>query len=110
MDGTWALPTAGWTQDSDVRLETLVRRFADAGLQHLLCTDIARDGMLAGPNLDLYRHLSALAPHLQVQASGGVRGVADIVAARGAGCAGIVLGKALIEGRFALADALAEVA
>ncbi|HEY1140404.1 MAG TPA: 1-(5-phosphoribosyl)-5-[(5-phosphoribosylamino)methylideneamino] imidazole-4-carboxamide isomerase [Lysobacter sp.] len=103
--GVWRLPTAGWTQDSDVEFDALVRRFADGGLRHLLCTDIARDGMLAGPNLSLYRHLSALAPELGVQASGGVRDIDDIEGARDAGCAGAVLGKALIEGRFALDEA-----
>jgi len=104
--GVWRLPTAGWTQDSDVEFDALVRRFADGGLRNLLCTDIARDGMLAGPNLSLYRHLSMLAPTLRVQASGGVRDIDDIEGARDAGCAGAVLGKALIEGRFALDEAL----
>lgn len=104
--GAWRLPTAGWTQDSGVELEALVSRFADGGLRHLLCTDIARDGMLAGPNLALYRHLSRLAPSLEVQASGGVRDIDDIEGSRNAGCAGAVLGKALIEGRFALDEAL----
>jgi phosphoribosylformimino-5-aminoimidazole carboxamide ribotide isomerase len=104
--GKWQLPTAGWTQDSGVNLDALARRYADGGLRHLLCTDIARDGMFAGPNLALYRHLAALAPGLRVQASGGVRDLDDIEAARRAGCAGAVLGKALIEGRFALDEAL----
>jgi len=104
--GAWRLPTAGWTQDSDVEFDALVRRFADGGLRHLLCTDIARDGMLAGPNLSLYRHLTNLAPQLNLQASGGVRDIDDIDGAREAGCAGAVLGKALIEGRFALDEAL----
>jgi len=104
--GAWRLPTAGWTQESGAELESLVRRFADGGLRHLLCTDIARDGMLAGPNLSLYRHLSTLVPGLRVQASGGVRHISDIEDARNAGCAGAVLGKALIEGRFALDEAL----
>ncbi len=106
-DGRWYLPTAGWTEDSGIELDSLLRRYTDAGLRHLLCTDIARDGMLSGPNLDLYRHLGAVAPQVQLQASGGVRDVADIIAARDAGCAGAVLGKALLEERFDLADALA---
>lgn len=101
--GQWQLPTAGWTQASGVALESLLRRYADAGLQHLLCTDIARDGMLAGPNLELYRTLTAIAPQVRVQASGGVRDAADVVASREAGCAGAVLGKALLEGRIDLA-------
>jgi phosphoribosylformimino-5-aminoimidazole carboxamide ribotide isomerase len=75
-----------------------------------LCTDIDRDGMLAGFNLDLYRHLVTSVPQLALQASGGVREAADVAAARAAGCAGIVLGRALLEGRFALADVLGEAA
>lgn len=107
-DGRWHLPTAGWTQPSDNELGPLLRRYADAGLRHLLCTDIARDGMLSGPNLGLYRHLHALAPGVRLQASGGIRDVADVVAARDAGCAGAVLGKALLDGCFGLDEALAE--
>ena len=69
--------------------------------------NIARDGMLAGPNLALYRALCVAQPGLAVQASGGVRNVADVAAARDAGCAGAVLGKALLEGRLSLEEALA---
>ena len=106
--GRWQLPTAGWTRSSDSALDPLLRHYADAGLRHLLCTDIARDGMLAGPNLELYTQLRATAPRVRVQASGGIRDIADIVAARGAGCAAAVLGKALLDGRFALGDVLEE--
>lgn len=106
-DGTWRLPTAGWTQDSGVDLHTLLARYAANGLAHLLCTDIDRDGMLAGPNLSLYLAIARLAPQVRVQASGGVRDAADVAAAREAGCAGVVLGKALLEARLTLADALA---
>ena len=107
VQGIWRLPVHGWTEHGSDTLDDLARRFADAGLVHLLSTDIARDGMLSGPNLDLYRHLRALAPQLQMQASGGVRALADIDAARSEGCAGIVLGRALLEGRFSLVEALA---
>lgn len=105
--GTWRLPTAGWTQDSGVELHALLARYVANGLSHLLCTDIDRDGMLAGPNLALYRAIAAVAPQVRVQASGGVRDAGDVAAAREAGCAGVVLGKALLEGRLTLADALA---
>lgn len=109
-DGRWQLPTAGWTEDSGVELGTLLSDYMAAGLKHLLCTDITRDGMLSGPNLALYRRILDLAPQVQLQASGGVRDVADVVDARQAGCAGAVLGKALLDGRFELADAIAEMA
>ncbi|WP_102945571.1 1-(5-phosphoribosyl)-5-[(5-phosphoribosylamino)methylideneamino]imidazole-4-carboxamide isomerase [Stenotrophomonas sp. VV52] len=106
-DGEWQLPVHGWTENAGVTLDALAERYAQAGLRHLLCTDIARDGMLAGPNLELYRHLTARLPGVAVQASGGVRDVADVAAARAAGCAGAVLGKALLEQRMDLGEALA---
>jgi len=106
-EGRWQLPVHGWTENAGVTLDALADRYAQAGLRHLLCTDIARDGMLAGPNLALYRHLAARLPGVAVQASGGVRDVADVAAARAAGCAGAVLGKALLEQRMDLAEALA---
>jgi phosphoribosylformimino-5-aminoimidazole carboxamide ribotide isomerase len=105
--GTWTLPVHGWTETAAVTLDELAVRFEAGGLVHLLSTDIARDGMLSGPNLDLYRHLGALAPRLQVQASGGVREATDAADAHAAGCAGVVLGRALLEGRFTLSQALA---
>ena len=105
-DGLWTLPVAGWTQDSGIRFAPLVQRFAEAGVRHLLCTDIARDGMLVGPSIALYRQLSAWAPDMDIQASGGIRSVDDIQAAAAAGCRGAVLGKALLEGRFTLEQAL----
>lgn len=110
VDGEWRLPVAGWTADSGARLDELLARYADAGLRHLLCTDIACDGMLAGPNLGLYRRVLARAPAVAVQGSGGVRDAADVRALRDAGCAGAVLGRALLEGRLRLDDALREAA
>ena len=105
--GVWQLPVHGWTETAEATLDQLATQYAQAGLQHLLCTDIARDGMLSGPNMGLYAHLRALAPQLQVQVSGGARNLADVAAAKAAGCAGIVLGKALLEGHLDLKDALA---
>jgi phosphoribosylformimino-5-aminoimidazole carboxamide ribotide isomerase len=104
--GRWCLPVAGWTSASDASLDELLQRFADAGLRHVLCTDIRRDGMLEGFNLPLYARLAARWPQLQFQASGGVRDTRDIVAARAAGASATILGRALLDGRLALAEAL----
>lgn len=106
-DGRWLLPVHGWTETADVTLDVLAERYAQAGMRHLLCTDIARDGMLSGPNIGLYRHLSALLPGVAVQASGGVRNAADVAEAKAVGCGGAILGKALLEGRMTLQEALA---
>jgi phosphoribosylformimino-5-aminoimidazole carboxamide ribotide isomerase len=103
----WTLPSAGWTQAETRTLDELAPWYATHGARHLLCTDIDRDGMLAGLNLALYRHLAAIAPALAVQASGGVRSVDDIRAARLAGASGVILGRGLLEGRFALGEAMA---
>ncbi|GGZ61003.1 1-(5-phosphoribosyl)-5-[(5-phosphoribosylamino) methylideneamino] imidazole-4-carboxamide isomerase [Lysobacter xinjiangensis] len=107
VEGEWRLPTAGWTRSDGTSLSFLLALYLGTGLRHLLCTDIGRDGMLGGPNIALYREIMQLAPRVALQASGGVRDLADIEAAREAGCAGAVLGKALLEGRFRLEDAVA---
>lgn len=105
--GVWQLPIHGWTESAELDLDACLRRYRDAGAQHLLCTDIARDGMMRGPNLELYRMIVARDEGFELQASGGVRDVADIVAARDAGCSGAVLGRSLLEGGMTIEDALA---
>lgn len=95
--GRWRLPVAGWTAATDASIEALARRFEAAGLRHVLSTDIARDGMLSGPGLDLYRTLRAACPSLLLQASGGIRDAADLAAVEAIGCAGAVLGRSLLE-------------
>jgi len=108
-DGRWRLPVHGWTEAAaheGVELESMLSGYAAADLRHLLCTDISRDGMLSGPNCELYRELHALAPGMSIQASGGMRDLADARAAREAGCSGAVLGRALLEGKLDLAEAL----
>jgi phosphoribosylformimino-5-aminoimidazole carboxamide ribotide isomerase len=107
IDNRWALPSAGWTEVEARTLDELASWYAARGAHHLLCTDIDRDGMLAGFNLDLYRHLADSVPQLAVQASGGVRSLDDIRAAREAGAHAAILGRALLEGRFTIEDALA---
>lgn len=107
-EGRWRLPVHGWTEEGGKELDVLAAAYDEVGLRHLLCTDISRDGMLSGPNIDLYRYLCQRFPRLAVQASGGARDLADVLAARDAGCGGIVLGKALLDGKLDLGAALAE--
>lgn len=107
-DGTWVLPTAGWTAVGEQDLITTLHAYDGSGLRHVLCTDIGRDGTLSGPNFHLYTMLTRSAPHLEIQASGGARSVDDVRAARKTGCGGIILGKAILEGRLSVADAVRE--
>jgi phosphoribosylformimino-5-aminoimidazole carboxamide ribotide isomerase len=106
IDDRWVLPSAGWTELEAGTLDELAPWYASRGARHLLCTDIDRDGMLAGFNLELYRHLSGTVPGMAVQASGGVRSLEDIRAAREAGAGAVILGRALLEGRFTVQEAL----
>ena len=105
--GGWFPASHGWTRPAGRTLKSLVGFYATHGLRHLLCTDITSDGMLSGPNLALYREVLQWAPHVRLQASGGVSDIADIDRVRALGCSGIVLGRALLEGRIQLPEALA---
>ncbi|HVM11228.1 MAG TPA: 1-(5-phosphoribosyl)-5-[(5-phosphoribosylamino)methylideneamino]imidazole-4-carboxamide isomerase [Actinomycetota bacterium] len=94
----------GWTEGAGA-LDELVPRLAEAGATRFLATAVDRDGTLGGPDLDLYRRLTALAS-VPIQASGGVRSLDDLRALAGTAVEGAVVGKALYEGTLRLADAL----
>src|SRR5688572_28838269 len=99
-DGTPLIATHGWTQASTLTLAAAIDRYAAAGLRHVLCTDIDRDGALTGPNVALYADCVERWPNVAFQASGGVRDLADLHALTAAGVAATVSGKALLEGRL----------
>jgi phosphoribosylformimino-5-aminoimidazole carboxamide ribotide isomerase len=103
----WQLASAGWTASETVALEELASFYVRAGARHVLSTDIDRDGTMRGPNLGLYAHLHRVLPALAVQASGGVRHADDVRAVRTCGASAVVLGRALLDGKLELTDALA---
>jgi phosphoribosylformimino-5-aminoimidazole carboxamide ribotide isomerase len=94
----------GWTETSELAPETLARRVAGEGVRTVIYTDVSRDGMLSGPDIDGARRLQAAG--VMVIASGGVGSAADLRAVRQAGLAGAIVGRALYEGRLTLAEAL----
>ena len=96
----------GWTEGADRTLWSYLDEFSSAGLQHLLCTDISRDGALTGPNTGLYSEIVRRYPQLEVQASGGVATLDDLKALTETGASGAITGKALLEGRFTVDEAL----
>ena len=105
-EGNWHCASHGWTE-TGMPLDAAIERYRAYGLRHVLCTDIARDGLLGGYNLALYQYLQDRWPALQVQASGGVRDLDDVQAIATMGVSGAILGRALLEGRFSLSEALA---
>lgn len=99
-EGTPRVRTRGWTEGTSTSLWDAISHFPAGHVKHVLCTDIARDGALTGPNIELYRDAMKRFPGVAWQASGGVRDAADLAALAQLGVAGAVSGKALLEERI----------
>jgi len=98
----WIPQASGWTEAGKLDLFELLDRLVAAGLIHLLCTDIERDGMLTGAGVPLYELLQARYQNLRTQASGGIGSEADIEAVAATGVDGCIVGRALLEGRVSM--------
>ncbi len=96
------ISTGGWLDDSDVELIPFVRDYMQVGIEQVITTDIARDGMLQGCSVELYRKMLAELPGIYLIASGGVGSWADIEALQSLGVPAVILGKAIYEGRISL--------
>ncbi len=94
----------GWKEDSTEDLQPFLQRYVDAGVHHVLCTDISKDGTLAGPAISLYRDIMQRYPQLHLIASGGVSSSRDIIDLDRAGIPATVFGKAWYEGRINLEE------
>ena len=94
----------GWKVDSVEDLLPFLKKYVDAGVKNVLCTEISKDGTLAGPAIDLYREVLNAYPELHLIASGGVSSIDDIKALDKAGIPAVVFGKAIYEGRIDLED------
>lgn len=99
----------GWQEDSAYELMPFLQRYLDAGMMHVLCTDISRDGMLQGPATALYSSIMQAFPHCRLIASGGVSCIEDILQLDKAGVPAVVFGKAIYEGKINMKE-LAEMA
>ncbi|HEY1724289.1 MAG TPA: 1-(5-phosphoribosyl)-5-[(5-phosphoribosylamino)methylideneamino] imidazole-4-carboxamide isomerase [Steroidobacteraceae bacterium] len=98
--GVPRLYTRGWRETTSASLWDAVADFAKAGVRHVLCTDIDRDGALAGPNIPLYDEALRRFPRILWQASGGIASGADLAALAQRGVPAAVSGKALLEQRI----------
>ena len=105
--GEKLIATHGWQENSGVALEGLLEDFATVGAKHVLCTDISRDGTLQGANTELYQEMAARFPNVSWQASGGIGSINDIEALKPTNVGGVILGRALLEGKFTVKEAIA---
>ena len=98
----------GWKEDSEEDLLPFLRRYVEAGVTNVLCTEISKDGTLQGPAIELYRSIMAEYPTLHLIASGGVSCIDDIRTLEVAGIPAVVFGKAIYEGKIDLKELISK--
>ena len=98
------IATHGWEKDSGIDVIDFVKDYTAKGFAYVLCTDVAKDGMLAGPSLELYYELLTELPELALIASGGVSNMDDLYQLEELGCAAAIIGKAIYEGNISLKE------
>ncbi|HEX2606565.1 MAG TPA: 1-(5-phosphoribosyl)-5-[(5-phosphoribosylamino)methylideneamino]imidazole-4-carboxamide isomerase [Flavisolibacter sp.] len=94
----------GWTEQTAIWVYDFIEKYSGKGLNQIFCTDVSKDGALEGPSLELYKNIVQKFPDLHFIASGGVSSTDDLYALEEAGCKGVIIGKAIYEGRIDLKD------
>lgn len=95
---------SGWEEKTTLELTPFIKEYKGKGIQKVICTDIARDGMLRGASVSLYKEIQEEVPGLYLIASGGISSISDIEELEQAGIPAVIFGKAIYEGRIALKD------
>lgn len=98
------IAVSGWEEGTDVWVYDFVQNWVEKGIQYVISTDVAKDGLLQGPSFDLYRTMQEQVPGLNIIASGGVSNMADIETLADMGLFGVIVGKAIYEGRVTLKE------
>ncbi|GEC70545.1 1-(5-phosphoribosyl)-5-[(5-phosphoribosylamino)methylideneamino] imidazole-4-carboxamide isomerase [Flavobacterium flevense] len=93
---------SGWLEESNEDLVPFIQNYQSKGIEYVICTDIAKDGMLEGPSFDLYAKILAQAKGLKLIASGGISTFDELPKLAEIGCEGTIIGKAIYEGRISL--------
>jgi phosphoribosylformimino-5-aminoimidazole carboxamide ribotide isomerase len=98
------IAVGGWLETTDIWIYDFIEQYIEKGIQQLFCTDVSKDGKLEGPAVELYKNITGKFPSLHFIASGGVSEMKDLDALEEAGCKGVIIGKAIYEGRISLAE------
>jgi phosphoribosylformimino-5-aminoimidazole carboxamide ribotide isomerase len=94
----------GWQETTEIWIYDFIRDHVERGVRQVFCTDVSKDGLLQGPALELYRMIVKEFPDLHFIASGGVSGMDDLHRLEEVGCKGVIIGKAIYEGRIRLSE------
>ena len=95
---------SGWIEKTDIWIYEFIEKYMEHDVKQMFCTDVSKDGKLEGPSIELYKRLLERFPELQLIASGGVSSMKDVEDLQLIGCSGVIIGKAIYEGRISLAD------
>ena len=98
------IAVSGWEEGTDVWIYDFLQKWVEKGIKYVISTDVAKDGLLQGPSFDLYRNMQDQFPNLNIIASGGVSNMADIETLADMGVYGVIVGKAIYEGRVTLKE------
>jgi phosphoribosylformimino-5-aminoimidazole carboxamide ribotide isomerase len=98
------ITVSGWLEQTDIWIYDFLQQYQEKGINQVFCTDVAKDGALQGPSLELYKNIIKKFPQLHFIASGGVSNIEDVYALAEIGCNGVIIGKAIYEGRIDLSD------
>jgi len=98
------IAVSGWLDVTEVKLNNFLEEYKTKGVSYVLCTDISKDGMLQGTAMDLYKELNEVFPTLKVIASGGITNISEVEELNNMGVYGVIIGKAIYEGRIQLKD------
>ncbi|GAI78775.1 unnamed protein product [marine sediment metagenome] len=98
------LTISGWTEQTEIWIYDFMEDYIQKGIKQIFCTDVAKDGALEGPSTELYKTIIEKFPDLHFIASGGVSSIDDVYALQDIGCSGVIIGKAIYEGRVQLVD------
>ena len=94
----------GWQETTDIWIYDFIQKYMEEGMKQIFCTDVAKDGVLEGPSIELYKNIIDKFPELHFIASGGVSSIDDVYELESINCNGVIIGKAIYEGRIKLAD------
>lgn len=98
------ITVSGWTEQTDVWVYDFIEKQVQQGVRQVFCTDVSKDGALEGPSIELYKRIIERFPDLHFIASGGVSNIDDVYQLEEIGCKGVIIGKAIYEGRIRLAE------
>lgn len=94
------IATNGWQEESDIELFDFLKKYLEAGIEYVICTDISKDGLLQGSSVDLYEKIKTQFPNIKLIASGGVVSIQELEKLKELKMHGAIIGKAIYEGRI----------